>query len=312
MESNDNTQYENYRKKRVKRIKRLIIMSVGFFIALPNILCVIFIFCINKTNSSIESLAEELNILKVTETEKVATNEVKATVESAPDVEENFVFRIDSDAVEYEGYNRIYLTFDDGPSKYTNELLDILNEYNVKATFFVLAQDGYDEEYARIINEGHTLGIHSYKHVYSDVYSDLNGFKNDVDNIYSFIEEKTGQKPLFYRFPGGSSNTIYGGDKNELFDYLSEKNLIYYDWNVASNDATYGGLSKGQIANNILKGIEGKEESVVLMHDANDKHSTIEALEIVFESLKNEDNIVFLPITEYTETVQHVKRKTEE
>ena len=156
------------------------------------------------------------------------------------------------------------------------------------------------------------MGIHSYKHVYGDVYSSLDGFKEDVDAIYSFVEEKTGEKPLFYRFPGGSSNTIYKGEKQDLISYLEEKNLVHYDWNVTSNDATYGGLTKSQIANNILKNIEGKDEAVVLMHDANDKHSTIEALEIVFESLQTKDNVVFLPITEYTEPVQHIKKKTEE
>lgn len=312
MESNDNIQYNEFRKKRIKFFKRLIVFLVCFFIAVPNVLCVLNFYYLYKTNTSITSLAEELNILKITETEMVASNEVNSTPAVTSNVEEDYVLRVKSDAEEYEGYQRIYLTFDDGPSRYTNELLDVLDKYNAKATFFVLAQDGYDEEYKRIINDGHTLGIHSYKHVYGDVYSSLDGFKEDVDAIYSFVEEKTGEKPLFYRFPGGSSNTIYKGEKQDLISYLEEKNLVHYDWNVTSNDATYGGLTKSQIANNILKNIEGKDEAVVLMHDANDKHSTIEALEIVFESLQTKDNVVFLPITEYTEPVQHIKKKTEE
>ena len=328
MESNNNIQYNEFRKKRIKFFKRLIVFLVCFFIAVPNVLCVLNFYYLYKTNTSISSLAEELNILKISETEMVASNEVNSTpvvtsnVEEdyvlrvtpvvTSNVEEDFVLRVKSDAEEYEGYQRIYLTFDDGPSRYTNELLDVLDKYNAKATFFVLAQDGYDDEYKRIINDGHTLGIHSYKHVYGDVYSSLDGFKEDVDAIYSFVEGKTGEKPLFYRFPGGSSNTIYKGEKQDLISYLEEKNLVHFDWNVTSNDATYGGLTKNQIANNILKNIEGKDEAVVLMHDANDKHSTIEALEIVFESLQTKDNVVFLPITEYTEPVQHIKKKTEE
>lgn len=311
MDSNDNLQYNEFRKKRIKIFKRLILLAVGFFIALPNVLCVLIIFTMHKTNSSINSLINELNLLKVTETQKVAFEETKAEQVDNP-AKENFVFKVSSDAEEYEGYQRVYLTFDDGPSRYTDELLDLLDEYNVKATFFVLAQEGYDDEYQRIVNDGHTLAIHSYKHVYGEVYSDLDGFENDVNQVYDFIKEKTGTAPLFYRFPGGSSNTIYKGDKNELFDFLNDKNLVYYDWNVTSNDATYGGLAKGQIANNVLKGIEGKDEAVVLMHDANDKHSTIEALEIIFESLQTRDDVVFLPITENTEPVQHVTKKTEE
>ena len=306
METQDNSNYNEFRKKRVKLFKRLIVCTIGFFVVLPNILCIVLFLSVYKTNNSIKTLANELNILKITETEKVAANETKSSISTESVVQEDFVFRVLSDAEEYEGYQRIYLTFDDGPSKYTDELLDVLNKYNAKATFFVLAQDGYDAEYNRIINEGHTLAIHSYKHVYSDVYSDLNGFKNDVDSAYDFLEQKTGIKPMFYRFPGGSSNTIYKGDKSDLINYLNEKNLVYYDWNVTSNDATYGGLSKSQIANNVLNGIKGKDEAVILMHDANDKHSTVEALEIIFQSLQTEDNIVFLPITEYTEPVQHV------
>ena len=312
MESKDNIQYTEFRKKRIKFFKRLIIFLLCFFIAVPNVLCALNFYYLYKTNSSLSSLAEELNILKITETEMVASNEVNSTPVITANVDKDYVLRVKTDAEEYEGYQRIYLTFDDGPSKYTNELLDILDKYNAKATFFVLAQDGYDEEYQRIINDGHTLGIHSYKHVYGDVYSSLDGFKEDVDSIYAFVEEKTGVKPLFFRFPGGSSNTIYKGDKQDLIKYLDEKHLVHYDWNVTSNDATYGGLSKSQIANNILKNIGDKEEAVVLMHDANDKHSTIEALELVFESLQTKDNVVFLPITEYTEPVQHIKEKTEE
>ncbi len=311
MDSNDNLQYNEFRKKRIKAFKRIILAALGFFIALPNVLCIFIIVTMHKTNSSIDSLSNELNLLKITETQKVAFEETKS-VQTEDTVKENFVFKVSPDSEEYAGYQRIYLTFDDGPSRYTDELLDLLDEYNVKATFFVLAQDGYDEEYQRIVNDGHTLALHSYKHVYSDVYSDLSGFENDVNQVYDFIKEKTGTEPRFYRFPGGSSNTIYNGDKNELFDFLNEKNLVYYDWNVTSNDATYGGLAKGQIANNVLKGIEGKDEAVVLMHDANDKHSTIEALEIIFQSLQTRDDVVFLPITENTEPVQHVKKKTEE
>ena len=312
MDSNDNAQYNEFRKKRVRFFKRTIVFLVCFFVALPNVLCVLNFIYLRKTNSNIISLSNELNILKISETQRVEASETKSTPVETPETNESFVFRVSSDSEEYADYQRIYLTFDDGPSKYTNELLDLLEKYNAKATFFVLAQEGYDEEYQRIVNDGHTLGIHSYKHVYSDLYSGLDGFKEDVDAVYAFVEDKTGVKPLFYRFPGGSSNTIYKGEKDELFDYLAEKDLTYYDWNVTSNDATYGGLSKSQIANNVLKGIEGKHDAVILMHDANDKHSSIEALEIILESLQTRDDVVFLPITEYSEPVQHVKKKAEE
>jgi len=308
MDSNDTSQYNEFRKKRVKIFKRLIVFVIGFFIVLPNVLSLFSFVLLYKTDSTIKEMKEELYVIKNTETTQIAAEETKAVMEEKKHIDEDFVLKISPDSEEYEGYQRIYLTFDDGPSQYTGELLDLLNEYNVKATFFVLAQEGYDKEYNRIINEGHTLGIHSYDHVYNELYADSDGFKNDVNKIYDFIEQKTGITPRFYRFPGGSSNTIYKGDKNELIDFLNEKNLIYYDWNVTSNDATFGGLSKGQIANNVLSGIEGKDDCVILMHDANDKHSTIEALELIFKSLESREDVIFLPITENTQMIQHIKR----
>ncbi len=312
MESNENSGYIDFRKKRIKLIKRLIVGTMIFFITLPNLFCLFLLGLIYKTNENIKDISTQIVQLKETEVEKIASIEKKSEAVNDELVANDFVFKVSSDKEEYENYTRIYLTFDDGPSKYTNELLDVLNKYDAKATFFVLAQDGYDAEYARIVNEGHTLGIHSYKHVYSDVYGSLEGFENDVNQICNFIEEKTQVRPVFYRFPGGSSNTIYKGDKNELFDYLEQQGLVYIDWNVASNDSTFGGLSKGQIANNVLKGIEGKSDAVILMHDANDKHSSIEALDIIFQSLQGRDDVVFLPITENSEIIQHVHKKTEE
>ena len=104
MESNDNIQYTEFRKKRIKFFKRLIVFLVCFFIAVPNVLCVLNFYYLYKTNTSISSLAEELNILKITETEMVASNEVNSTPVVTANVEQDYVLRVKSDAEEYEGY----------------------------------------------------------------------------------------------------------------------------------------------------------------------------------------------------------------
>ncbi len=308
MDSLDQQKYNEFRKKRVKLLKRLIILVIGFFVVMPNIMCIILFAKLNKTNKTLENIYSKISILENIKTEQMANLNADADTDDASSFTKDVVLKVQTDAEEYAGYKRIYLTFDDGPSNNTNAILDVLDEYNAKATFFVIAKNGYEEEYNRIINDGHTLGLHSYSHVYKDVYSDEMGFKNDVNRIYDFVENVTGVTPKFYRFPGGSSNTIYKSDKNELFDYLDEMNLTYVDWNVASNDSTYGGLSANQIANNVLNGVEGLDDCVILMHDANDKSSTVEALRIIISSLQCEDNVIFLPITDNTIRVKHISK----
>ncbi len=308
MDSLDQQKYNEFRKKRVKLLKRLIILVIGFFVVMPNIMCIILFAKLNKTNKTLENIYSKISILENIKTEQMANLNADADTDDASSLTKDVVLKVQTDAEEYAGYKRIYLTFDDGPSNNTNAILDVLDEYNAKATFFVIAKNGYEEEYNRIINDGHTLGLHSYSHVYKDVYSDEMGFKNDVNRIYDFVENVTGVTPKFYRFPGGSSNTIYKSDKNELFDYLDEMNLTYVDWNVASNDSTYGGLSANQIANNVLNGVEGLDDCVILMHDANDKSSTVEALRIIISSLQCEDNVIFLPITDSTISVKHISK----
>lgn len=309
MDSENIQKYNEFRKKRVKLIKRLIILVIGFFIVMPNIMCAILFAKLGKTNKTLDSIYSKISEIENIRTQQVASISAQADTEDVSALTKDVVLKVQTDAEEYEGYKRIYLTFDDGPSNNTNAILDVLDEYNAKATFFVIAKNGYDKEYNRIINDGHTLGLHSYSHVYQDVYSDENGFKNDVNRIYDFVENITGVAPKFYRFPGGSSNTIYKSDKNELFDYLDEMNLTYVDWNVASNDSTYGGLSANQIANNVLNGVDGLDDCVILMHDANDKTSTVEALRIIISSLQCRDDVIFLPITDSTVSVKHIVKQ---
>lgn len=310
-------EYANFRKNRVKRLKKTIVSIVLILILIPDVLCGFLLFKVVKLNNYVDEIYSSLNEIKNykeisrEDDSLFDTKEDTILASDKNEVKQEVYFRNITDAEAYEGYQRIYLTFDDGPGIYTNEILDILNEYNVKATFFVIAKDNCDDKYQRILNEGHTLGLHTYSHDYSDVYSDVNGFTKDVEDISDFIYNITGERCKFYRFPGGSSNTIFKGDKNELLSVLNDRDLTFYDWNVTSGDATYGGLSKYQIASNVIKGIGSKEEAVVLMHDANDKHSTVEALRIIIETLQNKENVIFLPITENTEPVQHIRYESE-
>ena len=205
------------------------------------------------------------------------------------------------------GIKRVYLTFDDGPSANTDRILDILKEYDVKATFFVVGKENYTQQYKRIVDEGHTLAMHSYSHVYNDIYSSLDAYKQDLNQLRTFLYELTGVQCDIVRFPGGSSNTISKVDMHTLIEYLDSEDMVYFDWNVSSGDASGTHRSVDQIASNVLDNIDRYNNAVVLMHDAADKTSTVEALPIIIETILESEDTVLLPISEETVKVQHIR-----
>lgn len=212
----------------------------------------------------------------------------------------------DEDGDRSAGIKRVYLTFDDGPSQNTDRILDILDMYGVKATFFVVGKENYAEQYRRIVEEGHTLAMHSYSHVYSDIYSSLEAYQQDLNKLRTFLYELTGVECNIVRFPGGSSNTISKVDMHTLIEYLDSEDMIYFDWNVSSGDASGIYKSANQIAANVLENIDKYDNAVILMHDAAGKSSTVEALPIIIEKILESDDTVLLPISDDTVRVQHI------
>ena len=205
------------------------------------------------------------------------------------------------------GIRKVYLTFDDGPGPNTDKILDILEQYGVKATFFVVGKEGYAEQYRRIVEEGHTLGMHSYSHKYSEIYASLEAYKNDLNKLHDFLYELTGEDCNIVRFPGGSSNTISNVDMRELISYLNEENIVYYDWNVSSGDATGNYKNADRIAANVLENIDQYNNAIILFHDAAGKDSTVEALPIIIEKILESSDTVILPISSDTVKIQHLK-----
>ncbi len=203
----------------------------------------------------------------------------------------------------------IYLTFDDGPSENTSRILTILREYGVKATFFV--QGKTDEEslmlYDQIAQAGHTLGMHSFSHRYSQIYSSGDAFERDLDDIFDLLFESTGTPPVYYRFPGCTSNSVTSdANMRKYIDILHGKGIEYIDWNIDSRDATAGGISADEIVDNVFKNFGRYHHNVVLMHDGTGHDSTVEALPMIIERARNM-GAELLPITEETVPVQHLK-----
>ena len=201
---------------------------------------------------------------------------------------------------------RVYLTFDDGPSIYTGQILDILAANNVKATFFVIGRDEeYYDYYRRIVDEGHTLGMHSYSHVYQDLYASVEAFGNEIEQLNNLLYDVTGQKSSIFRFPGGSSNNVAPLPIQDYIAYLNEHNINYYDWNALNGDAVTSGLSPEQLVDNIMNDVENNQDSIVLMHDLQTTHTTVESLQLLIDTLKSEGYEI-LPIDADTPLIQHV------
>ena len=202
----------------------------------------------------------------------------------------------------------VYLTFDDGPSAETDRILDILKEYNVKATFFVIGKTDENsvKAYQRIVEEGHTLGMHSYSHQYAQVYASQEAFEDDLTSLQDYLFSITGMESTFYRFPGGSSNKVSKIPMSDLIQCLKERNITYFDWNVSSGDASGTQLSSQTIINNVMNGSNGLHKNyVVLFHDSAAKKTTVDALPEIIEQILAMEHTQILPITGDTEPVQH-------
>ena len=185
-----------------------------------------------------------------------------------------------------------YLTFDDGPSKHTQEILDILEAYHVKATFFVT---GSNPEYYDLIQKedalGHAIGIHTFSHDYGKIYSSEKAYFEDVDKTNALIEKQTGHKVNILRFPGGTSNTVSrkysSGIMSTLASAVTKKGYAYYDWNASNGDGNCY-VGSDTLINTALKEIRDKKEVMILMHDGTGNKATVEALPVILKSMQSQ------------------------
>ncbi|MGN0571304.1 MAG: polysaccharide deacetylase family protein [Candidatus Fimenecus sp.] len=175
----------------------------------------------------------------------------------------------------------IYLTFDDGPSARTPEILQILADYGVKATFFVKNGGKYNHYMKDIVEQGHTIALHTYSHSYSGIYASDEAYLSDLQQISDLVYNETGVRSNIMRFPGGSSNTVskkYNqGIMTRMTQKVTEMGYLYYDWNLNSGDADKTNAPVSTIINNCRK-VPKSNTVIVLMHDAGNKQTTVEAL----------------------------------
>ena len=187
-----------------------------------------------------------------------------------------------------DGGNVCCLTFDDGPSANTDQVLEILDRYGIKTTFFVVGKTGAadQERMRKIVAAGHTIGMHSWSHDYRSVYASVESFLDEFNSLYQWIHEVTGVYPSVYRFPGGSINGYNRGVYQEIIAEMTRRGFVYFDWNASAQDATVTPRPAWDIAADCLKGI-GRDLVVVLCHDSAARGTTVEALPTVIEGYQN-------------------------
>ena len=273
----------NRRRGSRYNVNALILCGLVFFV----IVAIIFCMVANGREAAREAqriAAEQQAAAEQAAAEKKAQEEAEAAAEA----------RKKSDSLQPgvpvgmteapEDEKVVYLTFDDGPSKNTQKVLDILKEYDAKATFFITGQQ---PEYFPMIrtayDAGHTIGLHTYTHDYAGVYASEEAYFDDLEKVGEVAKEQIGYVPCFIRFPGGSSNMISAeyssGLMTKLVDAVQEKGYQYYDWNLDSGDAA--GAGKDAIEENSTT--EKLNHVMLLCHDTQAKDATVEALPYILK-----------------------------
>ena len=293
---------ERDRRKRVQHIRTGIITVISVWMILS-----IVITCI--LCAKVISLQKQINIMTGSYDQSASVDQQvnQSSGEDTADVVLGQPTTAEDNRASEGDLHKVYLTFDDGPSEHTNEILDILDDYGIKATFFVVGKE--DEAslaaYQRIVDEGHTIAMHSYSHKYSDIYSSLDAFQTDLERIQNLIYDTTGVECRYYRFPGGSSNKVSNTDMSAYISYLNAQGITYYDWNVSSGDATTQAFTADELVENVMADVVKYQTSIVLLHDSTAKTTTVQALPAMIEALQ-QSGAVILPIDEDTTVIQHV------
>ena len=256
------------------RSRKLPIRLTILFLALIGIFFIILSIFNNQSSPKTEAKSSDLEpVVIIAKTEDIKLAEAPKITES--------------------GQKIIYLTFDDGPGDFTNALLDILDKYEVKATFFVTGR-GDDAVIRREDEEGHTVALHTWSHNYAYIYANTNNYFTDLSQVAERVKNITGKDAKLVRFPGGSSNLVsrrYDG-KTKIMTTLSReleaRGYQYFDWNVDSDDAGRANSSDTVYTNVVTHLKDGP--NVVLQHDI--KPYSVEAVERIIQ-YGNENNFVF-------------------
>lgn len=291
----------------VQFYKKLILTSLGLLITIPTGLSIYFAY-------ENFQLSQELEVLLQPDSRLISEENWVASVDGPLHTEAGnpVVYAEEIPSLNYQSLypdlfvernefrevvdNSVYLTFDDGPSAMTPNILEVLKEKDVKATFFVVYDDSpfAAELLKQIVAEGHAIGVHTTSHIYPLIYSSVEAYLTDFEQTARWIETVTGVKPNIFRFPGGSINAYNYSTYEAIIAEMIRRGYVYYDWNVSSGDAS-GSSTVRSVMEGVINGVVGKNKSIVLMHDNEAKKATVQALPIMIDQLRASDHLL-LPL----------------
>lgn len=238
---------------------------------------------INDKNPIKNALDDEIEMHKIKRAELYVTSQKKIINEKILEEE-----RLEAERIaEIRASGKVaYLTFDDGPSIIvTDQILEILDKYNIKATFFVIGYmaERYPEVVKRVYENGHSIGNHTYSHNYGYIYKNSKNFISDIEKSNKTLKNIVGENfnTQIIRFPGGS----FGKNKAPMINAVRKAGYKYFDWNALNGDAEGINLTVNQLVNRFKETSKNKKELVVLMHDTDQKQSTVDSLEYIIEYL---------------------------
>ena len=304
------------RRKRINRMKTGIIMTIAIWMIVSFLAIVILSIQLIRLNGKIRNLNDAIELLS----ENVSQGALQDSTSRQENTqkEEQTLSTVDYDRVvtgidtpdnmaNVGDEHKVYLTFDSVPGENTLRILDVLKEQNIKATFFVSGNESEEIQpiYQRIVAEGHTLGMHSYSNQYNKIYASISAFEEDYKKISNHLEQSTGVKSRFYRFPGGSSNEISNVNMSEFVHVLNQNQITFFDWNVSAGDSA-AMYSVSDVVTNVMAGVQKYKTSVVVLQDGSNKATTVDALGPLIESLREMDAEI-LPIDENTKVIQYIK-----
>ena len=226
---------------------------------------------------------EQLSNLKQQQEEERQAKIPKLTEQGRQNIEN--IYRSDT--------KRAFLTFDDGPSCITTDILDVLKQENVKATFFVLGSEveKKPEIVKRIYDEGHYVANHGYSHVYENIYACPQAVLDEYNKCNDTIKKAIGvpeYNSYLFRFPGGITGGKYNEIKKQANELLKQNGIMHVDWNALTGDAETNDLTIDFELTRLKETIQNKNSIVILMHDAPAKKVTAEALPQIIAYLREQ------------------------
>lgn len=290
--------YSSLAQKRREEKKERLKREFYIFVALIIVFGFIYFFTLivsdtpNTINKAVTSnvYAEEETESKDMDFEKMTEEQKNIQLESQKKISEKIAQQVtrqqEEERIKKLNKKTAYLTFDDGPSQNTNQILDTLKKYNIKSTFFVLGNmaEKSKNTIIRERDEGHLIANHTYSHDYNYLYASTDNFLKDFRKNEEVLKGILGSySSNIVRFPGGSY-----GRKPEFKDALTKNGYKYYDWNCSTGDASAVYVNKDTIISNVRSSFANQKQLIILMHDAPAKTTTAEALPSIIEFLKSQ------------------------